>query len=102
MTRLARKTFLAWCTGALAAQQIPQSEKDEKPKRMPDGTLQSEAILKDEQKKMLADSAKLIELSKLIHEELKKNDHHVLSVAMLKNLEEVEKLARKMRGRHTR
>lgn len=69
---------------------------------MPDGTLQSEAILKDEQKKMLADSAKLIELSKLIDEELKKNDHHVLSVAMLKNLEEVEKLARKMRGRHTR
>lgn len=69
---------------------------------MPDGTLQSEAILKDEQKKMLADSAKLIELSKLIGEELKKNDHHVLSVAMLKNLEEVEKLARKMRGRHTR
>ena len=69
---------------------------------MPDGTLQSEAILKDEQKKMLADSAKLIELSKSINEELKKNDHHVLSVAMLKNLEEVEKLARKMRGRHSR
>ncbi len=102
MTRLARKTFLACCTGTLAAQQLPQSEKDEKPKRMPDGTLQSEAILKDEQKKMLNDSAKLIELSKDINDELKKNDHHVLSVGLLKKLEEVEKLARKMRGRHTR
>ena len=102
MMRLARKTFLACCSATLAAQQIPQAEKEEKPKRMPDGTLQSEAILKDEQKKMLVDSAKLIALSKEIDDELRKNDHHVLSVGMLKKLEEVEKLARKMRGRHAR
>ena len=100
--RVARKTFLACFAGTLVAQERPISEKEELPKRMPDGTLQSEAILKDEQKKMLVDSTKLIALSKEIDEELRKNDHHVLSVGMIKKLEEVEKLARKMRGRHTR
>ena len=102
MTSLARNIFLACFTCILAAQQFPQPEKDEKPVRMPDGTLQSEAILKDEQKKMLNDSTKLMELSKDIDDELKKNNHNVLSVGMLKKLEEVEKLARKMRGRHAR
>jgi hypothetical protein len=102
MIRLARKSFLAhFCTGLLA-QQFPPPEKEEKAKRLPDGTLQSEAILKDEQKKMLADAARLIQYSQEVETELKKNDHNILSIGMLKKLEEIEKLARRMRGRHNR
>lgn len=100
--RMGRKAFLAGWTGSLLAQQFPTIEEKEKPKRLPDGTLQSEAILKDEQKKLLAEATKLIAMSQEVEDELKKNDHHVLSVGLIKKLEEIEKLARRMRTRHTR
>ncbi len=96
-----RKHFLVACSGALFGQQVPNpAAEKESPKRLPDGTLQSEAILKDDQKKMLADAAKLVELSTEIEAELKKNDRFVLSVGLLKKLDDVEKTARRMRGRH--
>jgi len=44
---MGRKRFLAGWAGSLLAQQFPPAEEKEKPKRLPDGTLQSEAILKD-------------------------------------------------------
>jgi hypothetical protein len=102
MISLARKSFLVNLCTAVLAQELPQIDKEEKPKRLPDGTLQSEAILKDEQKKMLADAAKLIEFSQEIEAELKKNNHNILSIGMLKKLEELEKIARRMRNRHNR
>ncbi len=102
MISLARKSFLANLCTALLAQQLPQIDKEEKLKRLPDGTLQSEAILKDEQKKLLVDAAKLIQYSQEVEAELKKNDHNILSIGMLKKLEEIEKVARRMRGRHNR
>ena len=102
MTRLGRNTFIASWSGMLLAQQFPQIDEKEKPKRLPDGTLQSEAILKEEHKRLLADLARLQDLGREIETELNKNDHHVLSMSILKKLEEVEKLARRMRGRHNR
>ncbi len=102
MSRLGRNAFLTGIAGSLWSQQFPRVEDKEKPRRLPDGTLQSEAILKEEQKKLLADAGKLIEMSREIEAELEKNQHHVLSVGMIKKLEEIEKLARRMRSRHTR
>lgn len=102
MKRVGRKAFLTMCAAAGAAQQVPEREKDEIPKRLPDGTLQSEAILKAEHKKMLLDVARIVSLGQEIEAELEKNKHHVLSVGMLKKLEEIEKLAKKMRGRISR
>ena len=102
MISLARKTFLANLCTALLAQDLPPVEKEQNVKRLPDGTLQSEAILKDAQKKLLVDAAKLIQYSQEVEAELKKNDHNILSIGMLKKLEEIEKLARRMRGRHNR
>jgi len=95
---LGRSEFLLGLLGQLP----PIQDDKEKPKRLSDGTLQSEAILKEEQKKMLEDAARLIQLSQEVEAELKKNTHNVLSVGMLKKLDEVEKLARRMRGRHNR
>lgn len=92
---LDRQAFLA----LLLAQQFPLEEKDPPPKRMPDGTLQSEAILKDEHKKNLADIGRLQVLAKEVEEELKKFGHHVLSTGLLKKLEEIEKIAKRMRSR---
>jgi molecular chaperone GrpE (heat shock protein) len=95
---LDRHTFLS----LMLAQQFPHDEKEPPPKRMPDGTLQSEAILKEEHKRMLADVDRIQELAQEVEDELKKFGHHVLSTGLLKKLDEIEKLARRMRGRHNR
>lgn len=89
---------------SVAAQVIPPfSDRDkEKAPRLPDGTLQSEAILKAEYKQLLEDSIKLQSLGKEIEEELQKNQHHVLSLGILKKLDEVEKVSKRMRGRYKR
>lgn len=99
-----RLNFLLGCAAPLAAQLLPPITPDdkEKRKRLPDGTLQSEAILKEEQKRQLTDAKKLVELSEEVAQELEKNTHNVLSLGMVKKLEEIEKLARRMRTRHTR
>lgn len=95
---LDRQAFLA----LLLAQQFPQPEKEPAPKRMPDGTLQSEAILKEEHKRNLADVARIQTLAGEVEEELKKFGHHVLSTGLLKKLEEIEKIAKRMRSRTNR
>ncbi len=95
---LDRQAFLA----LLLAQQFPQPEKEPAPKRMPDGTLQSEAILKEEHKRNLADVARIQALAGEVEEELKKFGHHVLSTGLLKKLEEIEKIAKRMRSRTNR
>jgi hypothetical protein len=99
-----RPNFLLVCAAPLAAQLLPPITPDDKdkPKRLPDGTLQSEAILKEEQKRLLTDARKLVELSENVAQELEKNTHNVLSLGIVKKLEEIEKLARRMRTRHTR
>lgn len=103
MTIIGRKHFLLGCSGSLLSAQLPPRPDDkELPKRLPDGTLQSEAILKEERKKNLADAAKLRELATDIENEFTKNDHSILSIGLLKKLEEIEKLARRMRSRHNR
>jgi hypothetical protein len=58
-----------------------------------------EALLKDEYKKSLEDSAELSKLAEELKIELEKNDHNVLSLAAVKKTEEIEKLAKRIRGR---
>ncbi len=98
MKRLGRKTFLAMC-GVATAQHPQEREREDAPKRLPDGTLQSEAILKAEHKRLLTDAARIQMLGQEIEAELSKNMHHVLSLGMIKKLEEIESVAKRMRGR---
>ena len=67
--------------------------------RLPDGKLQSEEILKAEHKRNLQDASELVRLSQEVVKELEQNEHHVLSIGLLKKLDEIEKLSRKLRGR---
>ncbi|MFN0168405.1 MAG: hypothetical protein ACKV22_18415 [Bryobacteraceae bacterium] len=75
------------------------SAREEKTARLPNGRLQSEEILKAEHEKSLADVAKLIKLAEDLQDELTKNDRHVLSLSALKKCDEIEKLAKKLKGR---
>lgn len=77
-------------------------QREDEPRRLPDGRSQTEAILKADHKKMLEDAAELLRLAEDLKMELEKNDRHVVSVGMLKKTEEIEKLAKRIRGRLTR
>lgn len=78
-----------------------QAEPPEKPvdMKLPDGRSQREEILKADHERSLRDADELMKLSEEIKIDLEKNERYVVSVATLKKLDEVEKLAKRIRGR---
>lgn len=76
-----------------------QKPKEDPIPRLPDGRSQTEEILKADHAQNLKDAGELYRLSEELKIELEKNDRHVLSVGMLKKTEEIEKLAKRIRGR---
>jgi len=60
---------------------------------------QIEAILKDDHKKSLEDATELLKLSEELKMELEKGTSHTLSLSALKKTDEIEKLAKRIRGR---
>ena len=75
---------------------------EEAPVRLPNGKLQSEEILKDDYKKNLKDAQDLIDLAEYLKMGLEKGEQHVLSLNDIKKTEEIEKLAKRIRGRMRR
>jgi hypothetical protein len=91
---------------ALAAQapvapDTPPRREDE-PTRLPNGKLQSEEILKDDYQKNLKDAQELIDLAQSLKSSIEKGRQHVLSISDLKKTEDIEKLAKRIRGRMRR
>ncbi len=101
------RRFLSSLLGSLAvasAQVQPDGrrvDKNDEP-RLPDGTSQKEAILKADHARSLKDADELIKLSEDLKIDLEKNDRHVLSVGTLKKLDDIEKVAKRIRGRMKR
>lgn len=69
------------------------------PKRLPDGRLQSEVLLKQAHKDNLEDLDQMKKLLEAVRDDLDKNEGHALSLKSLRGLEELEKLSRRVRGR---
>jgi hypothetical protein len=67
--------------------------------RLPNGKSQQQEILKADHERSVEDAARLLELTESLKEELEKNERHVVSVSSIKKTEEIEKLARRIRGR---
>jgi hypothetical protein len=67
--------------------------------KLPNGKSQREEILKAEYQKTLEDSATLVKAAEELKIELEKNNSHVLSVNALKQLDTIEKLTKRIRGR---
>jgi len=88
---------LVFLSVATLRAQAPPREQEEP--RMPSGSLQRDEILKEDHRKNLDDAGKLFELAEQLKIELEKNDRFVLSLASLKKIEEIEKLAKRIRGR---
>ena len=91
---------------ALFAQYPPDSSnpprREDPPARLPNGKLQSDEILKDDFKKNLKDAQELIDLAESLKMGLEKGEQHVLSLGDIKKTEEIEKLAKRIRGRMRR
>ena len=95
-----RKTILLLaCAGPLAMAQRPEPHERPEDPKLPDGTSQREAILKADHEKSLKDADELIKLAEDLKIDLEKNDRHVLSVATLKKLDDIEKMTKRIRGR---
>ena len=66
---------------------------------MPNGKLQRDEILKADYQKSLEDARELSKLADDLRLDFEKNDRNVLSLAMLKKTEEIEKLAKRIHDR---
>jgi hypothetical protein len=75
----------------------PGSEEPEA--RLPDGKSQKEEILKADYKKNLEEAAELAKLAADLKTDLEKNTRYVVSLQTLKKTDEIEKLAKSIRGR---
>jgi hypothetical protein len=103
-------TSLKTCARILALAALPavlpsqiglDAQREPEP-RMPGGKSQKEEILKLDHQKNLADAARLVELTESLKADLEKYDRYVLPIPSLKKTEEIEKLAKAIRGRLTR
>jgi hypothetical protein len=66
---------------------------------LPNGKSQRAEILKAEREKNIKDAAELVDLSKELQQEIEKNESYVLSLGALKKTDEIEKIAKRIRGR---
>ncbi len=67
--------------------------------RLPNGKLQRDEILKAEYAQNLKDARDLTEMARTFELDLEKSDRFVLSLTLLKRLDEMEKLTKRIRAR---
>ncbi|HTX38873.1 MAG TPA: hypothetical protein VME43_27805 [Bryobacteraceae bacterium] len=67
--------------------------------KLPSGKSQRDEILKQEREQNIKDAAQLAQLAQELKEDLEKNDRFVFSLSALKKTDDIEKLAKKIRGR---
>ena len=101
---LPRITLVLAAAFVLAAQQAPPPlppipEAAPEDVRLPSGKLQREEILKADYQKSLEDARTLSKLADELKVDLEKNDYNVLSLATLKKIEEIDKLAKRIHDR---
>jgi hypothetical protein len=69
------------------------------PDRLPNGKSRQEELVKIDYKKNLADATELARLAEEVKADLEKDDKYIVSIKMLKKTEDIEKLAKNIRGR---
>lgn len=82
---------------ALSVGLAAQQEQEEV--RLPSGKLQKEEILKAEHEKSVKDAGEMVKLAEALKAELEKNEYHVVSLGSIKKVEEIERLARRIKSR---
>ncbi len=75
---------------------LPKTDTDD---RLPNGKSQKDAIAKEEYEKSVQDARELVKLAEGLQADLEKNERYVVSVPDIRKTEDIEKLARRIRGR---
>lgn len=107
VTRRTAIAALLTSAGISAQTPDPQQEPHERQgfppnsgdRKLPNGKSQSDAIAKDNHQKALKDADDLVAMAEELRDELKRAGDYVVPVSSVKKTEEIEKLARKIRGR---
>lgn len=81
------------------AQRPARPGDPDEPVRLPNGKLQRDELLKADHEKGVEDARELARLAGELKDEMEKGDARVLSIGILKKTEEIEKLAKRIRGR---
>ncbi len=103
--RAAVLTFIA--STLLAGQQeqqqpdrnLPIPPNPSEDQKLPNGKSQKDAIAKEQHEQALKDANDLISVAQQLRDELQKAGNYVVPVASVKKTEEIERLARRIRGR---
>jgi len=82
-----------------ARQRTPAPEENDREPQLPNGRSQRNAIAKADYKKNLQDAAELVRMAEDLKADLEKEEALVVSVKTMKKTEDIEKLARNIRGR---
>jgi hypothetical protein len=75
------------------------SEPQDPEVRLPNGRKQSDMILKSDYDQNVKDARELTNLAKSIELDFEKNDQNVLPLNLLKKLDDVEKISKRIRAR---
>ena len=74
----------------------PNPDEDQK---LPNGKSQKDAMAKEAHEQALKDAKNLVSMAEQLRDELEKAGNYVVPLASVKRTEEIEKLARRIRGR---
>jgi len=102
-----RIAFLLWLPLAVTVtaqqnppgRQIPENEPPPEEIRLPNGKLQRDEMLKSDYQKTLEDARTLSKLTDELKTDLEKSDYNVLSVGTLKKIDDIDRLAKRIRDR---
>ncbi len=78
---------------------LPNPPNRDEDQKLPNGKSQKDEIAKQEHRQALKDAENLLSDAQELRDELKKAGDFVVPVGLLKRTEDIEKLARRIRGR---
>jgi hypothetical protein len=102
MRRLFHALLLTLLIAVPSTSQLPPVDRqpqDPAAVRLPNGKLQRDEILKADHQKNLEDLTEMMKLTEDLKIELEKGEGQVLSLSALKKVDQIEKLAKRVRGR---
>lgn len=78
---------------------LPRAPDPDEDKKLPNGKSQKDEIAKRAHEEALKEAESLVSIAQDLRDELKRAGNYVVPVASVKKTEEIEKLARRIRGR---
>ena len=96
---LAAAAQLGYAQNQQPQRTVPLPANPDEDVKLPNGKSQKDAIAKENHEQAMKDVNELISIAEQLRDELQKSGEHVVSVSSVKKTEDIERLARKIRGR---